>query len=575
MMSDLESLLERIVSEWAVLEDSTTLTIQKDNCTSAECGQIIEQVGELRDFIDGRSLIFTIRDTRDIFEYRLQWERTNSIVSISESDSGTGAGNIFAEQSQVTALEKIRDGRIHDLSTLSNCLGEFTDDSQVEVSFTYRIDTQNLADVIGSELEVDYNTSFYFQKDTFLSTLDSLQLEETKEIFSPKNGKRLFVIQNLDGYLYGENLAFFNLSVLESEEFQEFKALLSNIDEVKNRIGRECVIDDFENTFLPPDFFEFRYIANEEFHESFRNRICGIQLMFALFSVCNVVRNLGGSWEVRINGKKLLGAKITLVKDNQNWILREFKSKDEYDDFELTRDTIEAFVDLFKWSYEVRTTDRISVLRNIITLYTTTIKGLLSEVDEIHDSTERNFKFYAEESVDEFIDLQQEVSNYLLETQRQFSDLRRNLTNNLSRDLFRVFTFVIVSWVGIFLRIEKIATIRTAITVSLVPVIIYLALSLWSVYGLNEQYQSLETNRKAYYEMYKSRIDENLLEEITVGQNNEDKISGHFEIDKWIHYILISTLLALAVYTILDLQLIGGPISDHIQSFVASNSSTT
>jgi hypothetical protein len=213
-------------------------------------------------------------------------------------------------------------------------------------------------------------------------------------------------------------------------------------------------------------------------------------------------------------------------------------------------------------------TDRLSVLRNIITLYTTTTEGLIENIDEILDSTKSNFKFYAEESVDKFIGMQQEVSNYLLETQREFSELRRDLANSLSRDLFRVFGFLIVTWVGIFLQLEQIATIRNALSISLVPVIFYLTLSIRAVHSLSQQFASLENSRDAYYRMYKRQMNEKLFEEI-VDSSEDERVSGQFQADKRIYYALFGGLLLFAIYAIIDLQALQGPVSDIVRSILS------
>ncbi|EMA68114.1 hypothetical protein C462_14338 [Halorubrum distributum JCM 13916] len=231
---------------------------------------------------------------------------------------------------------------------------------------------------------------------------------------------------------------------------------------------------------------------------------------------------------------------------------------------------ISSFTEVFNWAYEMRVTDRVSVLRNIITLYTTTVEGLIGNIDEIYESSKSNFTFYARESVDEFIGMQQEVSNYLLETQREFSELRRDLASSLSRDLFRVFGFLVVTWVGIILQLERITTASDVLSISLIPVIFYLALSIRAVHGLSQQFSSLEDSRDDYYRMYKKQMNEDLFSEI-VNDDEDDKISSQFQTDKWIYYGLFGSLIILSLYTIIDLQFIQGPISDVIRSILSNS----
>jgi len=281
-----------------------------------------------------------------------------------------------------------------------------------------------------------------------------------------------------------------------------------------------------------------------------------------------VVIRRSDSWQIRINGKKILEENVKIDDHEGGWVLKTLTSERVESDVLITNDMVSSFVEVFQWTYEIRETDRLSVLRNIITLYTTTMEGLIEDIDEIFGSSKSNFQFYAEESVDEFLEMQQDVSNYLLETQREISELRRSLANNLSRDLFRVFGFLIVVWVGIFLQLERIATVQNALSLSLVPVILYLILSIRAVMGLSQQFISIEERRDSYYEMYKRQLSEEFFDDI-VDSDEDQRISSQFQTDKCIYYIVFGGLLLFAIYAVIDLQVIHGPVSEIASSILS------
>ncbi len=570
MISELEAVLMDLQDMWACSEDPTTISFSSADLSVSDRERIFEQVNDLRSIIDGRSLVFKIVEEREIFEYRIHWEPNNNITLTTDSDQGTDGNDVFQDDATISAIETLRNGRIREIDDLRECLEGFIENENVAVSFVYRVDSTDISSIIENELDGVHSVRFYFQKSTFLNHIDTDELRLLRNLLLPTLDKQMFAIQDLDAPCYGRDLGFFSLSDLPSNSYDDFTQLRSNLNEMIASVGRECVIDEFEDIYIPPDFFEFQAVNDDSFVTDLLSYTSGYRLLYCIFSLSNVVRRRSDSWQVRINGKKILEEKIRIEKSGEEWKLKALRSESVASEVPVTQDLVNSFVDVFQWSYEykVRVTDRVSVLRNIITLYTTSIEGLINNIDEIHDSTKSNFKFYAEESVDEFIGMQQEVSNYLLETQREFSELRRNLANSLSRDLFRVFGFLVVTWVGIFLQLERIATVRNALSISLVPVIFYLALSIRAVHGLSQQFSSLEESRDAYYRMYKRQMNEELFEEI-VDSSEEERISGQFQTDKRIYYALFGGLLLLAAYAIIDLQVLHGLVSDIVRSILS------
>ena len=568
MISGLDATITTLQNSWNVSEDTSTITFSEEAIDETHYQDIVEQVSELRSVIDGRSLIFKLEETRDIFQFRLHWEPSDTVTISIDCDEGTDPENLYNSDNAISALTQIRENRIPNYDSLEECLSSFINNEFVEVSFIYRVDTVDIGNAVQSEIEGIGYVRFYLHKSTFLNHINTEDLDIIKDILISGEEKELFVIQNLSAPCYGSDLSFFSLADLESTQLEDYIQLRSTYREKISSVGRECVIDEFEDIYIPPDFFEFKAINDEPFVNSVLCMMAGHRLLYSIFSLCDIVRRRSDGWQVRVSGKKILEQELRLEKGNSGWKIQTIKSGEVDSEIPVTDEIVDSFVNVFKWVYEIRVTDRISVLRNIITLYTTTIEGLIKNIDEIHESTKSNFKFYTQESVDEFIGMQQEISNYLLETQREFSELRRNLANSLSRDLFRVFGFLVVTWVGIFLQLEQIATVRNALTISIIPVIFYLMLSIRAVHGLSQQFSSLEDSRDSYYRMYKRQMSEELFEEI-VNSGEDEQISSQFQTDKRIYYALFGFLLLLAIYAVIDLQILQGPISELVQSIIS------
>jgi hypothetical protein len=128
--------------------------------------------------------------------------------------------------------------------------------------------------------------------------------------------------------------------------------------------------------------------------------------------------------------------------------------------------------------------------------------------------------------------------------------------------------YVAITWAGIISQLSSITAIQTALTASMVPVIVYIALGLRTAYSLSQQFQATEDGREQYYSMYENRIDENTFNGIKEGDGSED-MKWQFKIDLWIYYVLFTLMLILCAYAIIDLAWLDGPLTGVIESIVS------
>lgn len=564
MFTDLEEHFSEFQSDWDITEGDDGITITSEHCSGADCIHVIEQCAAIREYFEGRNLLFEVDEQRDNFSYRLLWEPRGTVICSEVEDSDSPSERIFSETEAAQALDDIRNDRINDRDSLEDCLQTFADEAHVEISFRFPIPSSSVGEFVSEALDVEFDVTFYFSLENLFTDIRELQIEEAKDFFCPSNSKHLFVILDAPGHEYGDELGFFSLGALERTSIDDYKERTTNLSKRLQAVGRECAIDRFEEVYLPPTFFDLVTSTDEEFIQPYHRLVARFQIVFFLIGVSNVARLEAGQWTVRIQGRKVIESTMQLVEESGDFQI-EFQDSDSSTMADVNHELAGTSVDVFEWVYESRVTDRITVFRNIVTLYTTSLEGLLAELDEIFESTKANLKFYVEESIDEFMNFQQEVSNYALETQRELSSLRRDLMNNLSRDVFRVFGFVIVTWVAIFLQIQDVTSIRYALSLSLAPVFVYLILAYRSVQGLDHQFDSVEKTQSRYHTFFKRRIDENILSEI-INEEAEDKLHRRFGTDLKIYYGLIVFLLVLAVIVWIYLLLLNGDIPGFLQN---------
>ena len=562
MLSELESSIDRFEDDWETEVVGRRLRIE-DDLPSEDVRSLFDSVENLRDLLDGRNLIIELEHQGDVFEYRVLWETSGAITITSSSDNEADADRVFGEERAQSAIQDLRNDTLSSRADLEEDISSLVETGQVDCSFQYVIDGGHIDEYIQSQLDRDCCVSYYFEKSNVVNGIRGSSLEELKEFFYCEQGKRLFVIRDLEQATSGPEVGYFPLERLGETDFESFFQRDSYVDDQRQRVRRECAIDNFDDQYLPPDYMKLDSSGQSEFYDQVRSLLQPYRLAFGILGVSNVSRVTPDGWQVRINGRRVIEANLNLNWGEDGLALEEESSDDGLTD--VDRETVESFVDLFNWIYSSRTTDRISVFRNIATLYSTTISGMITEIDDIGESVKSNFEFYIRDSIEEFVEVQQDVTEYVLNTHRELSDIRRGLANNLNRDLFRMVAYVAITWAGIISQLSGIAAIQTALTISLIPVGVYVALGLRTTYSLSQQFQAIEDGRDQYYSMYENRIDETTFKDIKQADGSDD-MKRQFKIDLWIYYILFMCMLLLCGYAVIDLAVLDGPLTRVIES---------
>jgi len=565
MLSDLESGLTDLYETWTVNEAGTAVTFADQDTNPNSIDRIIEQVSSLREIIEDRSLAITVEDPHQVIHYRILWQSNGSISCSEEADQGTAPDDIFVDDDCQSSVEKLRNDRVYTKEDILECVSPIAEKDDSSVSWKYTIPQQYVADAISDELDSDMDVSFNMKYDSFSDSVNSIKYEEARSFFLPDSSKHLFVTLDGQDWFFGSSIGHFPLSELKSDNFNSFKNKASTIHDRLNKVRKECAIDRFDELYFPPTLLVIDSYSNQATAEDFKDSVAGLQMISSIVGLSNIVRWKNESWNIRLNGRRVIESEIS-QSENHREIVNNSEAGETPVKFSL--DTLNHFVNLFDWVYSVRTTDRITVFRNIATLYTTSVDGLIKNIDEISDSTKSNFRFYVEDSVESFVDVQQDISSYIFEMHQEVSDLRRNLANNLSQDLFRVLGLAIVSWGAILLRIEGLTTVRTALTISVIPLLVYLVLALRGARSLEHQFDSIQETKENYFEMYEHQVDSRTMDKLRSGDNTK-RLESQFRTDLRLYYAIFTILVLICIYVIIDMS-VAGPLSELIGKIISS-----
>ncbi|WP_148680542.1 hypothetical protein [Halovivax ruber] len=560
----MESSIDRFQDDWATEIVGRRLKIE-DDVSAGEVGSVFDIVENIREFIDGRNLVFELDHQAGSFEYRTLWETSGDVTITNSIDNDADADRLFSQADSQAAIQSLRSDTVSSRADLEGCIRSLVETGSVDCQFQYMVDGSHIDEYVQSQLDHSCCSSYYFEKSGLINDIQDSSFAELKDVFYCDEGKRLFVIRNLNQAVSGPEVGYFPPERLGESDLKSFFQRDSYISDQHQRIRRECAIDHFDDQYLPPDYTKLDSSSQSEFADQVRTLLRPYRLASGILGISNISRVMDDGWQVRINGRRVIESDLLLNHEEGGLILEESAVDDGL--LDTDQNTVEKFIELFNWIYSSRTTDRINVFRNIATLYSTTVSGMITEIDDIGEGVRSNFEFYIRDSIEEFVKVQQDVTEYVFNTHRELSDIRRGLANNLNRDLFRMVAYVAITWAGIISQLSGITAIQTALTASLVPVIVYIALGLRTAYSLSQQFQATEAGREQYYSMYENRIDENTFNGIKQGDGSDD-MKRQFKIDLWIYYVLFTLMLILCAYAIVDLTWLDGPLTGIIESIV-------
>lgn len=170
---------------------------------------------------------------------------------------------------------------------------------------------------------------------------------------------------------------------------------------------------------VPDDFFLIKKSPDDDFNLVFEN-LCFILSVVFMSDYSQIDRD---NLSYKINGYRTVEGKLSLSN---------FKHRN-----------CKVLFDIYKWVYfEGNLIDKIGIARNIISL---NIKQVEDNELSINESTlgaiKSNFEIYLKENVDQYIEIKNKVTEFLIEKSLQVSQLVRDFINSFKHNSFVIVTF--------------------------------------------------------------------------------------------------------------------------------------
>jgi hypothetical protein len=288
-----------------------------------------------------------------------------------------------------------------------------------------------------------------------------------------------------------------------------------------------------------------------------------------MLSITSSAQQDGDMWELQISGKQLIEGRIQASSD-EIFVRDADKSETTFQIEELD---VEDFQSLFEWAYikgsEPET--RLPIVRNVTTLFAQNLSDVVENISEIHGSIKSNYQYYIEQTTDDFFEFRQELIDSAFETNSRFSDLRSQLINSLSRDIFRTIAFILVIGATVYYRLPETVNSNTVFTILLSLIFIYGLVVLRRVRGIHHQLDMLVEDRSSAVDFYGKFFDEEEKEEYQLKTDVDDiwlqglfdRISwtrGKFEFeytiayDLFVYYLLVGVILVGTVLGLVDIH---------------------
>lgn len=571
MIEELHDLLVEFVDEWATQEDETrrALVVRQSGLDYDELERIINQIQELSNYSYTGSASFEITgDSND--EYNIRFDPYEDLIH-SEQDRGMSYDleAIYGDQPElIESLQSLNNNTISTTAELKSVFSELARETSIDIDLQYSLQKSHLSDAITSELEWDSTTvSFYFYQNNFKSIFQRLDTVEIRnQVLNNGNVKALNVILDVDEYAIGDSFGASGLSRLP--EISDFDDKPNDWKKDFEDIKRNSLIEQQDSTFLPPSFFRISKGTDKGYVDSIKGIFGHLIAVFSVLSLANSAEQLEeDGWKVRIKGRQFIEGEISEISTEQLMVRHEENEQT----IDLDQNTVDALFELYEWTFQDQVAERITVIRNVATLYARDLAEVIIDSNKIRQSAQSNRRYYLEQNVEQFLEFRHELTDSVFQTQRDFSEIRATLTNELSRDIFRTVGFIIAIAASVFFRLEDIVPPRVAYSIIAILIIGYAGVTWHRVTGIKRQFQSMIHTQTNFMEFYERFFERSELEDLGIAaeqsipwyarpfarkyseQDQYVDIRAEFRFDLFLYSLLIVVMFIIGITLLIDL----------------------
>jgi len=570
-MPDLDSAISSFLDRWG------EFSVERNNSYSIESGQVgedqipelIRDVEELSETFNPGSFEIDVDGGED--QYNIDWDPTVGIIqSDPVSNGGYDIGDLYDDDEETEgAVRSISDDSLRDVDELIDTLRILIPREDIDLTIYFGIEKRRVVGKLEEEYSFeDMSLQFYFSFDFFERRISNVSSENFREEYLDDGDRLAFVIHEFGSMMCSDDFAVTGLGSID--QLSEWAASGESAwEDVVSSVATQSLIENVSSVYLPPSFFEFdsEPTTNEEEQVEALFRSHGV--LFSILSITSSAQQDGDMWELQISGKQLIEGCIQASSDEI--FVRDADQSETT--FQIEELDVEDFQSLFEWAYikgsEPET--RLPIVRNVTTLFAQNLSDVVQNISEIHGSIKSNYQYYVEQTTDDFFEFRQELIDSAFETNSRFSDLRSQLINSLSRDIFRTIAFILVIGATVYYRLPETVNSNIVFTILLSLIFIYGLVVLRRVRGIHHQLDMLVEDRSSAVDFYGKFFDEEEKEEYQLKTDVDDiwfqglfdGISwtrGKFEFeytiayDLFVYYLLVGVILVGTVLGLVDIH---------------------
>ena len=570
-IEEIHHLLDEFVDAWSSAGDERGrgLVMNESDLDSDEIDRFTSQIISLSTHTQTGDAIFEIEgDSDDLYEVRFN-PAENRIHSEQQRGDQYNIDSVYRGESEVIdALTSIQNNTLTTGSELNDTLSVLTREGSLSVDVSYTLQKSHISRCLSNELDLECSSlSVYFYQSNFVSAFEQFEVSNFKDrLLDSTDHRALIAVLDIEEYAIGDSFGVCGVSRLDDiGDFEQGN--VDWLDDFKN-IRRNSLIEQQDQTFLPPSFFYIDSWSDTGLRDSIVQLTNRAIVVFTVLSLSNSAEHPdSGKWKVRIKGRQFIEGTLSNISTDSLDVLEQEGEQT----IELEKSTVESLYGLYKWTFQNQVSERITVVRNVATLYARDLGEIITDANKIKQSAQSNRRYYLEESVEDFLEFRHELTDSVFQTQKEFTDIRSDLVNDLSQDIFRTVGFVIAIAAGVFFRIENLVSPRVAYTSVALLILGYAGVTLHRVLGIKRQFRAVIQNQTNFLDFYIRFFDRSELNDLGITDSRqtpwycrpfalryeeEDQYVGirsEFRFDMFLYYILIAIMGGLAVVLLLDI----------------------
>lgn len=288
--------------------------------------------------------------------------------------------------------------------------------------------------IIPSDIVNKYNVHVYSKGTYLLSNLQEPSFSVLEKfIFKKATQLTYIVIYDDPAYLNivtNNFISIGSIAVLYTPFNEEEQQLKLINDRIKER--NENIRWHQEISYLPPDVFYFSENSVNEISNFLK--IKAISMCIAFLSLRTDYLEEDKQYESTFIGLKQIKFKLVIPSN-------------------ISPEQIKKVFSLYTWAYSEKTTDKISLIQNIINLHikeekNTDLKLFLKNSAEIYEMVQENYRVYIQKSVKAYLDERKQIEDFIRTTSNEISKQISGITDIVTKNLFGLLATAITAAIG-------------------------------------------------------------------------------------------------------------------------------